>query len=108
MLLKNQLLDFDSYITIKDFLDRGFNNSYIYLKVEEDNIPTLKRFNLGYKESINGGYHSKDFSLNDKQLKCKIRMEEWDTDSDNFTIIYVSLKNQSDRKYFLNSKGMGK
>lgn len=104
---KRMLLDFDSDFTIKEFLDKGFNNSYIYLKYEDNGIPVLKTFNLGYKDSENN-YYSEDFSLNDRQLKCKVKIEEWDTDSDNFTIVYVSLKNKSDARYFINKKGVCK
>lgn len=106
--LKNKLIDYDTILTLKDFLDIGFNNSYIYLKVEDNGVPCLRRFNIGYKESINGKYYSEHFSLNEKQLNCKVRMVDSDIDSDNFTIISIALQNKSDLKYFINSKGVCK
>lgn len=112
--LKNKLLDKfncdygknEEHITIKEFLDIGFNNSFIYLGVKENNIPIIKQFNLGYKESYNGGYYSEDFSLNEEQLKCKIGdIVNYDTDSMDYTIMFVSLENENDVKKFIDNEG---
>lgn len=112
--LKDRLIDYDSILTLKEFLDIGFNNSYIYLKVEDNGVACLRRFNIGYRnceKCVKCGYklyESKDFSLNEKQLSCKVRMVDSYTDSDNYTIISIALQNKSDLKYFINSKGVCK
>ena len=93
MNLKEDLIDYDKELTIKEFLDIGFNNSYITF----ENFG--KTFDLGYK--FENEYCGSDFSLNKKQLNCKIRMCDYDTDSEGYTIIYVELVNESDKKYFV-------
>lgn len=93
MTLKEDLIDYDRELTIKEFLDIGFNNSYIYF----DKFG--KSFNLGYK--FKNEYCSEDFSLNESQLNCKIKMIDYSEDLDRYTIIYVQLVNESDKKYFV-------
>lgn len=93
MTLKEDLIDYDKELTIKEFLDIGFNNSYITFETFG------KVFNLGYK--IENKYWSNDFSLNEKQLNCKIKMCDSDYDLEGYTIIYVQLVNESDRQLFI-------
>ena len=95
---RQNLLDLDNEIYLKDFLDIGFNNSYIYI----DN----KRYEVGYKyneylSNIYKSNYSSDFSLNDKQLKCLVKITDYDYDYDNYTIVYVKLVNESDKEYFI-------
>lgn len=95
---RKDILYSEDAMTIKDFLDLGFNNSYIYLY--------NKKYNLGYKTYyIKSLYKSEDFSLNEKQLQCKIKIVDNGEDLDGFTIVYVRLVNEDDTKYFLNEIG---
>lgn len=78
--------------TVKELLDMGFNNNYICFNMDS--------YNLGFKD-LNGDYYSDDFELNDEQLSCEVVLDETDEDSDCYTIIYVKLKNEKDKKYFI-------
>jgi hypothetical protein len=90
-------------LTIRELLDLGFNNNYIKIG---DN-----KYNLGYaldsrsREVEGVDYKSEDFDLTDKQLDCEIaKGGSLDTDWDGFTIITVRLKNEEDKKYFLEGR----
>ena len=99
--LRGDYLDYENIMTLKEFLDIGFYNSYIFFD---------KRYEVGYKynDYLSGVLETKyssDFSLNEKQLNCKVQIEDWDYDNDNFTIVYLKLVNESDKKYFINEEG---
>lgn len=84
-------------MTIKEFLDLGFNNSNI--KINEE------WFNLGYKwfdsKKEHFGYESGDFGeLNKQQLNCVIHFISNELDDNNCMCVNVELKNKEDIKYF--------
>lgn len=95
----NKYNDKTSNITLKEFLDKGFNNSYITFKNYG------KTFNLGYKD-LENEYWSEDFSLNEEQLNCKIgNIVDYDHDGDGYTIVYINLNNEKDIKKFIDKDG---
>ena len=86
-------------MSVKDFLDLGFNNSYI--------IINSKWFNLGYKWKIckDYGYESSDFGeLNKEQLNVMIKYNDYevnDNDYNSYIEVSVALVNEEDSKYFI-------
>lgn len=82
-------------LTIKELLDLGFNNSYLYTK----KLGTLA---LGFKyyNCEKELYCREDVELTEQVLNCKIVFEDLQHDSDCYSIIFVRLKNEEDIKYF--------
>lgn len=101
----NRYNDSSDHITLKEFLDLGFNNCYIWLNTCKNDIAILCRYNLGYKD-LDNSYYSEDFSLNEKQLNCKIgNITDYDKDSDGYTIVYINLNNKEDIVKFIDKDG---
>lgn len=102
--LLNSLYNHTKYMTIQNLLELGFNNNYLNIKKETNGLSMLVQLNLGYKDT-DGKYYSEDFSLNEKQLNCKV-CDFYDCiDGDGYTIMYATLKNKTDAKYFIDKKG---
>ena len=96
-------------ITVKEFLDLGFNNSYIYLD------GTYNLGNLGYKyydydyntsQYLDTTSYSSDFSLNESQLNTLVIYSDMEHDSDGFIIVYVKLVNENDINKFIDENGL--
>jgi hypothetical protein len=82
-------------MTIKEFLDLGFDNSFILLNGEW--------FNLGYKWFVgdNYGYESDDFGeLTKEQLNCLVKYVDSELTDYNYQHVDVELVNSEDNKYF--------
>ncbi len=93
-------------ITVKEFLDLGFNNSYIYLD---------GTYNLGYKyydydyntsQYLDTTSYSSDFSLNESQLNTFVIYSDMEHDSDGFRVVYVKLVNENDINKFIDENGI--
>ena len=89
-------------LTIKEFLDLGFNNSGINI--------CGKYYNLGFKWFVEDyktkqlvyGYESSDFGeLNKEQLDVKIKYVSSYLTDDNYLNVEVKLVNDDDSKYFI-------
>jgi len=78
-------------MSIQDLLDMGFNNSHLLI----DNYC----YELGYKD-LEGNYNS-PIKLTKKILNMKIKLSYTDYDYDLYTIVYVELVNEKDKKDFL-------
>ena len=84
-------------MTIKDFLDLGFDNSFILIKDQW--------FNLGFKwhdkDYNNYGYESDDFGeLTNEQLNCVIEYVDDEISDYDYQQVSVRLINKMDEKYF--------
>lgn len=79
-------------LTIKQLLDLGFNMNYLYTK-------ELGTLGIGFKYKDNS-YYEEDIKLTKDVLNCKIKFEDLQHDSSCYSIIFVSLKNEEDIKYF--------
>lgn len=82
-------------MTIKEFLDLGFDNSFIEIKGQW--------FNLGYKWFIgdNYGYESNDFGeLTNEQLNCRIRYVDSTLGDYNYQQVSVELVYEKDAEKF--------
>lgn len=89
-------------MTIKEFLDLGFNNSDIKINGRWRNLG-YKWFTKNYKtDDYIYGYESGDFGeLTPEQLNVKVKFVRSETTDENYTNVDVRLVNDDDSKYFV-------
>lgn len=90
-------LEYNESITLKEVLDLGFNNAYMFNETLEQYI------SLGYKElGENGAYYSSDLGyLTEEQLSCLMKYKYNEINDDNYTKITLELVNKENEELFI-------